>query len=169
VLISGVGGLGHVAIQYARAMGLHVVALDVHPDKLKLARELGAELVADASDREAVGQVRKDTGGAHAVLVTASSIVAFQQALSLLRRGGTCVPVGLPAGKMEVPILNLVTRRLTIRGSIVGTRKDLQEALQFAGEGKVKCIIETAPLAKANDVFNRLRAGEINGRVVLKV
>lgn len=169
VVISGIGGLGHVAVQYAKAMGLHVIAVDVQPDKLALARQLGADEAVDASDGQAVRTIRKQFGGAHAVLVTAASIAAFQQALGMLRPGGTCVPVGLPAGSMEIPLLNLVTRRLTVRGSIVGTRKDLQEALQFAGEGKVKCNIEKAPLDSANDVFNRLRSGNIVGRVVLEI
>jgi alcohol dehydrogenase, propanol-preferring len=169
VVISGVGGLGHVAIQYAKAMGLHVAAVDVGEDKLRLARQLGAELSVDAVAEDAAATVQKKLGGAHAVLVTAVSPPAFKQAIAMLRRRGTCVLVGLPPGEFPVPIFDVVLSRYTIRGSIVGTRKDLDEALAFAAEGKVKATIEEAPLEAINDVFTRLRQGKVNGRVVLNL
>jgi propanol-preferring alcohol dehydrogenase len=103
------------------------------------------------------------------VLITAVSVKAFQQALGMLRRGGTCVLNGLPPGEFPTPIFDVVLKRLTIRGSIVGTRKDLQEALQFAAENKVRATIEMQPLDAINDVFDRLRRGAVQGRVVLKV
>jgi propanol-preferring alcohol dehydrogenase len=87
----------------------------------------------------------------------------------MLRRGGTCVLVGLPPGDFPTPIFDVVLKRLTIRGSIVGTRKDLQEALQFAEEGKVQATIETQPLEAINEVFGRLRRGAVQGRVVLQL
>lgn len=87
----------------------------------------------------------------------------------MLRRGGTCVLNGLPPGDFPVSIFDVVLKRLTIRGSIVGTRKDMQEALQFAADGKVKAIIETQPLEEINSVFDRLRRGEVQGRVVVKM
>ena len=86
-----------------------------------------------------------------------------------MRRGGTCVLVGLPPGNFPAPIFDVVLKRLTIRGSIVGTRKDLQEALQFAEEGKVQATIETQPLEAINEVFGRLRRGAVQGRVVLQL
>lgn len=169
VVISGVGGLGHVAIQYAKAMGLHVVAVDVGEQKLELARKLGAEITVDASREDPARQIQEQTGGAHGVLVTAVSPVAFKQAIGMLRRRGTCVLVGLPPGEFPVSIFDVVLNRYTIRGSIVGTRKDLHEALAFAGEGKIKATIEQLPLESINDVFSRLRKGKVNGRVVLNV
>ena len=168
VVISGVGGLGHVAIQYAKAMGLHVAAVDVGEDKLRLARTLGAELTVDAAE-DAAAKIQKKLGGAHGVLVTAVSPAAFRQAIGMLRRRGTCVLVGLPPGEFPVPIFDVVLSRYTIRGSIVGTRKDLHEAIAFAAEGKVKATIEELPLEAINDVFTRLKQGKVNGRVVLNL
>ena len=103
------------------------------------------------------------------MLVTAVSPKIFRQSIDMLRRGGTCVLVGLPPGDFPTPIFDVVLKRLTVRGSIVGTRKDLDESLQFAGEGKVKSTIETQPLDAINDVFTRLKNGAINGRVVLNL
>jgi propanol-preferring alcohol dehydrogenase len=168
--ILGVGGLGHVAIQYARAMGLNVVALDVSETKLALARSLGAELAVNAAAADAVRQVTKLTGGGtHGVLVTAVSPSAFNQALRLVRRKGTVAFVGLPPGNFETRILDVVLKRITIRGSIVGTRKDLAEAVGFAAAGKVRAHITTAPLASINQVLADLRAGTVDGRVVIEL
>jgi propanol-preferring alcohol dehydrogenase len=169
VVISGAGGLGHIAIQYAKAMGLHVAAVDLGPEKIALAKELGAELAIDAKTQDPPSEIQKQIGGAHAVLVTAVSTVAFKQAIGMLRRGGTCVLNGLPPGEFPVSIFDIVLNGYTIRGSIVGTRLDLEEALSFAAEGKVKAIIETQPLESINDVFQRLKTGKVNGRVVLGI
>jgi propanol-preferring alcohol dehydrogenase len=169
VVISGIGGLGHVAVQYATAMGLHVAAVDVDDAKLALAKRLGAEVTVNAATSDAAAEVQRAIGGAQAVLITAVSVKAFQQAIGMLRRGGTCVLNGLPPGEFPTPIFDVVLKRLTIRGSIVGTRKDLQEALQFAAEGKVRATTETQPLEAINDVFARLRKGAVQGRVVLTV
>lgn len=166
--ISGVGGLGHVAIQYATAMGLRVVALDVSEEKLSLARQLGAELAIDATSANAIEQVVDLTkGGAQGVLVTAVSPAAFSQALGMVRRKGTVSLVGLPPGNFPVPIFDVVLKRITIRGSIVGTRKDLAEAVQFAAAGKVKAHVHRARLEDINEVFANLKAGKVDGRVVL--
>ena len=167
VVISGIGGLGHLAVQYARAMGLHVAAVDIADEKLALARELGAEVAVDARRGEAVEEIQALTGGAHGVLITAVSPPAFRQGVGMLRKGGTCVLVGLPPGEFPLPIFDIVLKRLTVRGSIVGTRKDLREALRFAAEGKVRCAVETAPIEAVNDIFGRLRRGEVRGRIVL--
>ena len=169
VVISGVGGLGHVAIQYAKAMGLHVAAVDLGPQKMVLARKLGAEITIDASTQDPAKEIQKQIGGAHGVLVTAVSLIAFKQAVGMLRRGGTCVLNGLPPGEFPVSIFDIVLNGNTIRGSIVGTRLDLEEALAFAAEGKVKATIETLPLECINDVFSRLKRGQVNGRVVLGI
>jgi len=168
--ISGIGGLGHVAIQYAKAMGLHVVALDVAEDKLALARAMGAEVTVNARDKDAAAQVVKQTGGgAHGVLVTAVSPAAFSQSLNMVRRKGTISLVGLPPGEFATPIFDVVLKRITIRGSIVGTRKDLAEAIQFAAEGKVKAHIHRKSLADINDVFAGLKAGTVDGRIVMDI
>jgi alcohol dehydrogenase, propanol-preferring len=167
VVISGCGGLGHVAVQYAKAMGLHVAAVDLGPEKMALARKLGAEITIDAKTQDPVKEIQKQIGGAHGVLVTAVSPIAFKQGVGMLRRGGTCVLNGLPPGEFPVSIFEMVLNGYTLRGSIVGTRLDLEEALQFAAEGKVKATIETLPLDSINDIFTRLKKGQVNGRVVL--
>lgn len=168
VVISGIGGLGHVAVQYAKAMGLHVLAVDVDESKLALARRLGADATVDGREADAVARVVRETeGGAHGVLVTAVSNAAFGQALGFARRGGTLSLVGLPPGDFPLPIFPVVLKRLTVRGSIVGTRQDMAEAIAFAAEGKVKPNVATAPLEEINSVFERLEAGRIDGRVVL--
>src|SRR5215475_6394418 len=170
VVISGAGGgLGHVAIQYAKAMGLHVAAVDLGPEKAALAQRLGAEIAIDAKTQDPSVEIQKQIGGAQGVLVTAVSTIAFKQAISMLRRGGICVLNGLPPGEFPVSIFNLVLNGHTIRGSIVGTRLDLEEALAFAAQGKVKATIETLPLDSINDVFERLKNGKVNGRVCLGI
>ena len=168
VVISGVGGLGHVAIQYAKEMGLKAIGLDIAEDKLKLALEAGADHAVNALDKDAVERVIAFTGGgAHGVLVTAVSTPAFAQALKMVRRKGTVSLVGLPPGEFPTPIFDVVLKRITVRGSIVGTRRDLDEAVAFAAEGKVKAEITTAPLSEINTIFDRMKAGKIDGRVVL--
>lgn len=168
VAISGIGGLGHLAVQYAKAMGFLVVALDIAEDKLALARELGADLAVDCGQDGAAEEVLKATGGgAHGVLVTAVSRGAFAQAIGCVRRGGTVSLVGLPPGDFPMPIFPVVLKRITVRGSIVGTRQDLAESLAFAADGRVRATVTREPLAAVNDVLDRLRQGKVEGRVVL--
>lgn len=169
VVISGVGGLGHVAVQYAKAMGFHVVAVDLSDEKLELARSLGAEVTINVNREDPVVALERQLGGVHGVLVTAVSLPAFRQAIGMLRRGGTCSLVGLPPGEFPTPIFEVVLKRLTVRGSIVGTRLDLQEALRFAAEGKVRAQVEVHPLEAINEILARLERGEVNGRVVLQL
>ena len=149
-------------------MGLHVAALDVTEDKLALARASGADVVVNAKSPEAAASIVKETGGgAHGVLVTAVSPAAFGQALKLVRRKGTVVLVGLPPGEFATPILDVVMNRVTIRGSIVGGRQDLAEAIAFAAEGKVRARIHRSKLDHINQVFGDLKAGKVDGRMVL--
>lgn len=168
--VSGIGGLGHLAIQYAKLMGLKVIALDVTPDKLALARMVGADLTVDASNADAVSDVIRATGGgAHGVLVTAPSTPAFAQCIAIARRHGTIALVGLPPGQFPTPIFEVVLKRLTIRGSIVGTRKDLDEAMAFAAERRVISQVHERPLTEINKVFDELRHGTVEGRCVLRI
>lgn len=170
VAISGIGGLGHVAVQYAKAMGMHVAAIDIADDKLQLAKKLGAELVVNAKQQDPGTYLKKETqGGVHGVLVTAVSPIAFKQSLSALRRKGTIALNGLPPGSFDLPIFETVLNRHTIRGSIVGTRKDLQEAIDFAVEGKVKTTVHSAKLEDINTIFDEMKKGEIEGRMVLEI
>lgn len=167
VAISGIGGLGHLAVQYARAMGMRVVAVDVEVAKLALAKSLGAEVVVNAKRGDAVEAVQSATGGAHAVLVTAVHPQAFRQAIDLVRRGGTIVFVGLPPGEFPAPIFDIVVKGLTIRGSIVGTRQDMAEALDFYARGLIKPTVTRAHLDEINEVLAEMAEGRIQGRVVI--
>jgi propanol-preferring alcohol dehydrogenase len=169
IAISGAGGLGHLAIQYAKVMGLQVCAIDIDDGKLAHAKRLGADLVVNAKSAGAVEAVRNGTsGGAHGVLITAPSLGAFKQGIGMARKRGTCVLVGLPPGEFPVPLFDVVANCITIRGSFVGTREDMAEALAFAADGKVKADIEVQPLSAINKVFDRLEHGDVPSRVVLE-
>lgn len=167
IVVSGIGGLGHMAVQYARAMGLNVIAVDVDDAKLELATRLGAALVVNARKADPMAFVKKEVGGAQGVLVTAVSPKAFEQAMGMVGRGGTVSLIGLPPGDFPLSIFNTVLNGITVRGSIVGTRLDLQEALDFAGQGKVKATVAAERLENINQIFARMRAGDIQGRIVI--
>lgn len=166
LVVVGVGGLGQLAIQYGRAMGLHVIAVDILEDKLSLARDSGAEFTINAAELDPVEEVQK-LGGAEGVLATAVSPKSISQGVGMLCPGGTMAIVGLPPGNFELPIFETVLQRKTVRGSIVGTRLDLQEALDFAGEGRVASHYTTDSLDNVNAIFDKMRAGTIDGRVVM--
>ena len=168
VAISGIGGLGHVAVQYAKTMGFNVVAIDIDDSKLELAQKLGADVGINALKQDVKEAVMAATGdGCHGVLVTAVSPKAFEQAVQIIRRGGTMVLNGLPPGKFDLSIFDMVLDGITVRGSIVGTRLDLKEALEIAARGKVKAHISVEPLENINDIFDRMEAGKIDGRIVI--
>lgn len=167
VVISGIGGLGHMAVQYAKAMGLKVAAVDIDDAKLDLARRLGAEITVNAKNVDPAAFLKKEIGGAHGALVTAVSPRAFSQAMNMVRRGGTVSLNGLPPGSFDLSIFDMVLNGVTVRGSIVGTRLDLQESLDFAKDGKVAATVSTERLENINDVLKRMQAGKIEGRVVL--
>ena len=169
VAISGIGGLGHMAVQYAKAMGFHVIAVDIADEKLKLATDLGADMTVNCSKEDPIAKVQSAIQGAHGVLVTAVSRPAFAQAVGMLHKRGTMALVGLPPGSFELPIFDVVLNAKTIRGSIVGTRKDLEEALMFAGEGKVKSHISTDRLENINQILDTMRKGQIEGRIVMEM
>lgn len=169
VAISGIGGLGHVAVQYAKAMGMNVAAIDIGDDKLELAKKLGADLVVNAKNQNPGEFLKKEVGGMHGALVTAVSPIAFKQGLETLRRKGTMALNGLPPGNFDLSIFDTVLNRITIRGSIVGTRKDMKEAIEFAVDGKVKATVTTSKLENVNTVFDKMKKGEIEGRIVLDI
>jgi propanol-preferring alcohol dehydrogenase len=171
--VFGVGGLGHLAVQYAKAMGLRVAAVDIADDKLRLASELGADMVVNAKEADPVRTLKKGlAGGPHAALVTTPASIAFDQAIRALRGAGTCSFIGMPGrdgDRVPVSVNRLVGLELSLRGSSVGSRLDLAEAIRFAADGSVKVTVERQPLEAVNDVFARIRRGEIVGRVVLDI
>jgi len=125
--------------------------------------------VVNAAQLDAAAEMQRTLRGAHGVLVTAASRAAFDQGLGMLHKRGTMSLVGLPAGDFPLPIFDVVLNAKTVRGSIVGTRKDLQEALQFAAEGKVRTVVSEEALDNVNAVFDRLRSGDVEGRVVMRI
>ncbi|MFC5587875.1 alcohol dehydrogenase AdhP [Sporosarcina soli] len=168
VAIYGIGGLGHVALQYAKAMGFNVVAVDIADEKLTLAKELGADETVNGLKEDPVEAIQSRLGGVQASISVAVTKKAFEQAYQSVKRGGTLVVVGLPNDELPIPIFNTVLNGVTVKGSIVGTRIDMKEALDFAARGKVKAQIETAPLSEINNIFGKMEQGKINGRIVLE-
>ncbi|TPX36735.1 hypothetical protein SmJEL517_g01161 [Synchytrium microbalum] len=164
------GGLGHLAVQYAKAMGFRCLAIDGGESKRELCLQLGADSYLDfLSTKDVISEVIKITkGGAHGALIVATSQVAYSQAPLYMRPWGTIVCISLPANaKLDSVIADVVMRRLTIRGSVMGDRLDTAEALDFVARGLVKCIVEEYPLSALNDVYSRMRKGDIAGRILL--
>ncbi|HEX2913271.1 MAG TPA: zinc-dependent alcohol dehydrogenase [Chloroflexia bacterium] len=169
VAIYGVGGVGNLAVQYALAMGLKVVAIDRDEAKLKLARQLGAQETVNCHLEDPVTAVQAGLGGAHAVIVTAPEAQAVENSLSLLRPGATCILLGHASEKGALDIFNLVEKGLTVRGLVGGSPAELREALQFAAEGKVKPVYRLARLAEINHLLGQLQLGRIEGSIVLQL
>jgi len=168
VAVFGVGGLGHLAIQYAAIAGGRVVAVDVIDEKLELARELGAEFTINAKQEDPVEAIQR-LGGVNQAIALAVSPRAFEQAYGSLRRGGTLVFVALPAdNEVKLPIFETVLNGITIVGSIVGTRKDLREVFELHAAGKTRVIRETRPLDHVNEAIADVEAGRVAARVVLE-
>jgi alcohol dehydrogenase, propanol-preferring len=168
VAVFGIGGLGHLAIQYARIAGGRVIAVDVTDEKLELARELGAEFTVNATEQDPVEAIQA-LGGANQAIALAVSPVAFEQAYGSLRRGGTLVFVALPAdNEVTLPIFETVLGGITIVGSIVGTRKDLREVFELHAAGLTKVISETRPLDHVNQAIADVEAGRVAARIVLQ-
>lgn len=165
--VVGIGGLGHLAVQYAKAMGRLVYAVDVSDDKLDLARKLGADVVCNALQEDPGQKAQREFGGAHGMVVTAVNPKAFRQSIDACRRGGTVAMNGLPPGEFGLPIFDVILKGITVRGSIVGTRRDLQESIEFASRGWVTPHVSVEPMENINDIFARMHRGEIDGRVVL--
>ncbi len=169
VAVFGVGGLGHLAIQYAAIAGGRVVAVDIHDEKLELARELGAEFTVNAAKEDPVEAIQK-LGGADQAIALAVSPHAFEQAFASLRRGGTLVFVALPAdNEVTLPIFETVLNGITIVGSIVGTRSDLREVFELHAAGKTRVIRETRSLDDVNEAIADVEAGRIAARIVFQM
>jgi propanol-preferring alcohol dehydrogenase len=166
VAVFGVGGLGHLAIQYASIAGGRVIAVDIHDEKLDLARELGAEFTVNAAKEDPIEAIQR-LGGADQAIALAVSPRAFEQAYGSLRRGGTLVFVALPADNVvTLPIFETVLNGITIVGSIVGTRTDLREVFELHAAGKTRVIRETRSLEDVNEAIADVEAGRVAARIV---
>ncbi|EHJ52722.1 alcohol dehydrogenase AdhP [Streptococcus macacae] len=169
IVIYGAGGLGNLAVQYAKKVfNTHVVAVDINADKLDLAKKVGADIIINAKEVEDVAaRIQELTGGCHGAVVTAVSKVAFNQAVDSVRAGGTVVAVGLPSEYMELSIVKTVLDGIRVVGSLVGTRKDLEEAFDFGAQGLVVPVVQKRAVDDAPAIFNEMEAGQIQGRMVL--
>jgi len=168
VAVFGIGGLGHLALQYARIAGARVVAVDLVDEKLALARELGAEATVNAADEDPV-RVLGGLGGVDVAIATAVSPRAFEQAYGALKRGGTLVFVGLPADNyIQLPIFETVLNGITVVGSIVGTRLDLREVFELHAAGMTRVVYEERALAEVNEAIADVEAGRVPARLVLR-
>jgi propanol-preferring alcohol dehydrogenase len=168
VAIFGIGGLGHLALQYARIAGGRIVAIDVTEEKLELARSLGAEFTVNAATADPVETIAQ-LGGVDKAIVLAASPIVCEQAFKSLKRGGTLVFVALPKDNaMELPIFETVLNGITVVGSIVGTRVDLREVFELHAAGLTKVIRETRPLEEVNEAMDEVLAGTVPARIVLE-
>jgi propanol-preferring alcohol dehydrogenase len=176
VAVFGVGGLGHLALQYAKIAGATVyakiagatvVAVDVSDAKLDLASALGADVVVNARTEAAPEAIFARTGGADVVISTAAGAEPLRSAFESLRRGGRLVLVGLPAdNEMRLPVFETVLGGITVIGSIVGTRRDLEEVFELHARGRTRVVYETRRLDEVNEAFEEVLAGTVDARLV---
>jgi propanol-preferring alcohol dehydrogenase len=169
VAIFGVGGLGHLALQYAQIAGAQVVAVDLVDEKLQMAKDLGAAFTVNARQQDPVAVI-KGLGGADVAISLAVSPKAFEQAYGSLRRGGTLVFVGLPAdNEIRLPIFETVLNGTKVLGSIVGTRVDLQEVFELHQAGKTHVVFERRQLEDVNEAIQEVESGKAKARLVFDV
>jgi propanol-preferring alcohol dehydrogenase len=164
--VFGAGGLGHLAIQIARAMDVQVCAIDVTEEKLAFAKSLGAEWTVNAAT-EQVNKRLRAIGGAHVALVTSASSAVYEMALRCLRRGGTMAVVGMANEPFKISAVSLISGETRIVASAVGTRDDLRELFQLVTRAPIRCKIETRPMDQINEAFGDLKRGAVTGRIVL--
>jgi propanol-preferring alcohol dehydrogenase len=164
--VFGIGGLGHLGVQFGQALGVEVVAVDISEEKLALARSLGASATINAATTNVIKELR-DRGGVHVALVTSAARASYDTAFYCLRPKGTLLVVGLPADPICFPPILMAGGEIRIQASTVGTRQDLREVLAMAGAGQVRCQVAVRPLADANQALNQLRSGQVSGRLVL--
>ena len=166
VAISGVGGLGHLAVQYAKTFGGTVAAIDITDEKLELARDLGADIVIDARTLDPA-EVLQSHGGADVAIGLAVDEKSFAAAYGGLRRGGRLVLVALPAsGNLSIPVFETVLNGTSVIGSIVGTRADLANVFALHAAGRTRVIYEARPLEWINTAIQDVLQGQAPARIV---
>jgi propanol-preferring alcohol dehydrogenase len=171
-IVGAGGGLGSLAVQYAKAMGLHSIAIDGGAEKGELTKKLGAATYIDfMGSKNLVADVKAATPdglGPSAALLLAAQEKPFQQATQYVRSRGVVVCIGLPANaKISAPVFDTVVRMINIRGSYVGNRADTAEALDFFRRGLIEVPFKTVGLSKLQDVYKLMQEGKIAGRYVV--
>ena len=159
--------IGHLAIQFAKLRGLRVAAVDLAPEKLSLASELGAEITVNAREEDPSGVLRKKLRGAHAAISFAASASAAAQAFASLRRNGTLILVGLAAEKFELPLVDVVLKQIRIHGSFLGRREELGEVFAIARRGDLRMEVRTCLLEDLPQAMDDMHAGKLTGRTVV--
>ena len=166
VAIYGIGGLGHLALQYAKIAGASVAAVDIADYKLDNAKALGAEYVFNSTIVNPVDEIQK-LGGADVAIVLAAAPSAFQQAFASLRENGTLVLVALPKDNvMPLPIFETVLRGIKVVGSLVGTRVDLAETFELHSDGRTRVVRESRKLNQVNEALDELEKGQVEARLL---
>ncbi|MEM7543851.1 MAG: zinc-dependent alcohol dehydrogenase [Pseudomonadota bacterium] len=166
--IYGLGAVGEYTLQFAKSFGLNVVAISGFDEALEIASQNGADLLIN-SRRDDVGtKIQEEIGGAHAVIVNSVKLGPFEAGFSALRAKGTLVGIGLPMEKLPIPIFEMIVREITVRGSFVGSRNDLETAYHTALRDNIRIDIEEAPLAEVNEVYAQIKAGSTTARVLLR-
>jgi alcohol dehydrogenase len=161
VAVLGIGGLGHLAVQYAKAAGFDTIAISHSPDKDKMIRDLGAdEIVRDGKSLAA-------SGGADVILSTSNSTKSMVDSMQGLRPDGRLVTMGADAEPLSISLMDLLMKRIRIIGSQQNGPEYLYEALDFVAQGKVKTIVETYLLADAQKAYQRVVDGKARFRAVL--
>jgi len=167
-VIGAGGGLGHLAVQYAKAMGMNVVAVDAGQEKAEFLKSLGADVVIDVKQGEMIEKIVKATGGGvHGAIIVADVRNAVNEALEYCRPRGVIVQISVVDGDVPLNVTLMVFKGITIRGSVVGTRLDLQESLELAAAGKVKCNVEVRGFSEVVHLMKELRSGKVKGRLVM--
>lgn len=170
VAVFGIGGLGHLAVQYARLVGAEVIAVDITDEKLRLATELGADHVVNAAHTDPAEAIHA-LGGADVAIALAVTPRSFEQAFASLRRGGRLVCVALPPehdGPMRLPIFETVLKGIQVIGSIVGTREDLAEVFRLHAIGRTRVVAESRKLDEVNEAIDEVLAGRTGARLVFE-
>ncbi|GBG95458.1 alcohol dehydrogenase [Ligilactobacillus salitolerans] len=168
VEVVGTGGLGNLAVQYAKnVFGAHVAAVDINDDKLAAAKKLGADLTINSQKEDASKILQEQVGGVHSAVITAVSADSFTAAVNSLRPDGTLVAIALPQGDMALNISKTVLDGIKVAGSLVGTRQDLKETFQFGAEHRVHPIVQTRKLSEINDIIDEMKNNKIVGRMVV--
>ena len=166
VAVFGVGGLGHLGVQYAQRMGFEVLAIDQGGERAELSKKLGAHHYVDASTTD-VAKALQERGGAQVVLATASGGKAVAAALGGLRRGGVVISLGATAEPIELSAFELLFKQLGVDGALTGTPKAGDATLRFSALSDVAAMVETMPLERAADAYAKMMSGEARFRVVL--
>jgi propanol-preferring alcohol dehydrogenase len=164
--VFGIGGLGHLALQFGKALGAEVVAIDITEEKLELARTFGASATINAATNNVIKELRS-RGGVHVSLVTSAARASYDTAFHCVRPTGTLLVVGLPADPICFPPILMAAGEIRIQASTVGTRQDVREVLAMAADGNVRCQVASRPLVEANEALDQLRRGQVSGRLVL--